>query len=309
MQTLRQGISDEDIIALLRDPVHDGDEKARRAAIAAALCATFGLKSLRIWKHLGDPPSFHMAANGYEITIGRVAGLLLQGKFRNHVCESAGVMIPRPASKAVWEIWAEALLRIVEEVDLGEASHPTHQTKEWLRIYLSGCAIAPSDQKDAAVHEGRPFWREEAIFIYVNDFRKWMSRETGDALDAGKICADFHAIRMEHCREHYYMPAKGQYYSRKEKEAEKGKRTTRSYWRMPPSLVEELGRRFRSESTGGWRPRSLLKGHGSAPLPIPALQEVPNLRGVQPEGVVRCEDGNSPDKSRSSYPEFCSRWS
>ena len=242
----RQEISDGDIIALLRDPVHDGDEKNRRDAIEEALCATLGLKSLLIWKNLGDPPSFHMAANGYEITIGRVAGLLLQGKFRNHVCESAGVMIPRPASKAVWETWAEALLRIVEVVDLGEASHPTHQTKEWLRIYLAGCAIAPSDQKDSAVHEGRPFWREGAVFVYVNDYRKMLVREMDDTSDAGKICSAFHAIGMKNCVEHCYIPAP-RHHAREGRVAERGRRTTRSYWKIPPQLVAELGLTERQE--------------------------------------------------------------
>lgn len=229
MQTeLRQGISDDAIIELLRDPAYDGDEKGRRDAIAEALCATLGLKSLLIWKNQGDPPSFHMEANGYEITIGRVAGLLMQTKFRNHLAESAGIMIPRPASKAVWEIWADALLRIVEEVDLGDASHPTHQTKEYLRIYLSHYAISAADEKDGAVREGRPFWKDGAILVYVNEYRKWMVREMGDTPDARKICVSFHAIGMENCVEHYYMPAKQQ-------------RTTRSYWQMPPSLVAELG--------------------------------------------------------------------
>ena len=37
---LRQGISDDAIIELLRDPAYDGDEKGRRDAIAEALCAT-----------------------------------------------------------------------------------------------------------------------------------------------------------------------------------------------------------------------------------------------------------------------------
>ena len=243
----RQESSDGDIIALLRDPVHDGDEKGRRDAIAAALCAALGLKSLLIWKNLGDPPSFHMKADGSEITIGRAAGLLLQSKFRNHVAESAGIIIPRPASKAGWEIWAQALLRIVEEVDLGDASHPTRGTREFVRLYLGSHAIAPSEQKDSAAYEGRPFWKDGAIFIYVNDYRKWMSRETGDALDAKKICADFHAIRMEHCREHCSMPAKRQYYSREKREPANPKRTTRSYWRMPTSLVAELGLSERQE--------------------------------------------------------------
>ena len=237
----REGTLDSDLIELLRDPAYDGDEKARRDAIATKLCAIFRLKSLRVWKNVGDPPCFHMEANGYEITIGRAAGLLLQGKFRNHVCESAGVMIPRPASKAGWEIWAQALLRIVEEVDLGDASHPTRGTREFVRLYLGSHAIAPSEQKDSAAYEGRPFWKDGAIFIYVNDYRKWMSRETGDALDAKKICADFHAIRMEHCREHCSMPAKRQYYSREKREPANPQRTTRSYWKIPPPLVAELG--------------------------------------------------------------------
>ena len=220
-----EGLSD-----LLEQFECEGQTTATRDAISSELCKKLRLQSLVIRRHLGDPPIFHMVVNGAEGRIGRVEHITSQRKFRERVAECVPVLLPRIKPRE-WDECAQAILYIAEDVDLGDASHPSRQTTENLRVYLSQYFVRPADAKDAAARAGEPFWYQESLWISTRDYGKWMRRELGDMVSQRQICVSFHAIDMKPKAIHY----------NNEEDKGKKRRTSGQFWKVPAKIVAELG--------------------------------------------------------------------
>ena len=199
--------------------------------IANAVCRRLGLRSLVIRKHKGDPPIFHMVANGCDGSIGRVAEITSQTKFRNRVAECCGhwaLKIPRQQ----WEECVQSILDIAEEIDLGDASHPRRQTTEQLREYLVQYFVRPEADKDQAAQARQPFWYHGSAWISARDYGKWLVRSVGDVLTHREICSSFHMLGMEPKTIHFYAD-----------KGKKGKerRTSGQFWQITSDIGVELG--------------------------------------------------------------------
>lgn len=218
-----------DLSEVLDQARYEGQPETHREAISQALCRRLGLRSLVIRKHLGNPPMFHMSANGQEGTIGRIHNVTSQKTFRDRVAECTGLLPPNQPHRE-WEDCAQAILDIAEDVDLGDASHPTRQTIENLRVYLSQYVIRPAEDLDIAAEHGEPFWYQGSPWVSTRDYGKWARRVVGDMLSHREICTSFHAIEMAPKAIHYCVHKGNRKW-----------RTTGQFWRLSAKVVQELG--------------------------------------------------------------------
>ena len=103
--------------------------------LKANLKTLFRVDIIRIVKYAGDPPIYYMYTKQGDITLGEINSITSQTKFRNMLAKITGVWITAVSLKA-WDKRVQALLLACEEIDVGDASHPTQETNAWLEEYL-----------------------------------------------------------------------------------------------------------------------------------------------------------------------------
>ena len=142
-----------------------------KAELTKTLTLILGITINRLTKFAGDPPVYWMSTTEGDITLGSVANLISQAKFRNAVAAATTQLIPgyKPDQ---WHKIAQTLLRACEEVALGEASHPSLETTMWLESYLTD--YPPLEDRNQAAVTRRPFTGQDSIYIYINSFLRYI---------------------------------------------------------------------------------------------------------------------------------------
>ena len=150
----------------------------QREALTHNLTTLFNVDIDRISKYLGDPPIFHMSTRQGDITIGPVANIISQEKFIGAVVAATSILIPRVARR-VWDQRVQAILLAAEEVEVGDASHPSWETHAWLEEYLLD--RPPRDEEDwhLAAENKKPFMQRGRTHIFAEDFRRWLELSSG----------------------------------------------------------------------------------------------------------------------------------
>ena len=105
-----------------------------------------------IVKYAGDPPIYYMYTKQGDITLGEINSITSQAVFRK----------------------VQALLLACEEIDAGDASHPTQETSAWLEKYLLKKPPREEDEWEKAAEGKQPFIRHGKVHIFLGDFRKWL---------------------------------------------------------------------------------------------------------------------------------------
>ena len=169
-----------------------------------------------IVKYAGDPPIYYMYTKQGDITLGEINSITSQAIFRNMVASITGVWITAVSRKA-WDKRVQALLLVCEEIDAGDASHPTQETNAWLEEYLLKKPPREEDEWEKAAEAKQPFILHGKVHIFLDDFRRW--------LDLNGEQATSHALRRR----------LRQYQARTEKINVKvgNTRTSRTTWQLP----------------------------------------------------------------------------
>ena len=141
------------------------------------LSTLFDVGILKILKYVGDPPTYRMFTDQGDITVGQVGNLVNQKNFRELVAAATGVLISK-CSSAAWEKRAQALLEACESVDVGDSSHPVRETRAWITAYLADRTITQDVNQSAVTR--KPFVKNGDIYIYIQDFRKWIEHDAGE---------------------------------------------------------------------------------------------------------------------------------
>ena len=159
-----------------------------------------------------------MSTEDGDITLGTPNQMLNQNSFRSAIFGATNTAIPT-CNKAEWQRRLEALGRICEEDDAGEASRPVAETIEWLDRYMTENTV--TDQMEQAMVASAPFIHRGQVHFFGDDLRKWIESHTGLKLSS-------HAMgqRMRRCgwqteNVNFNLP-------------ESGRRTTRTCWTRPP---------------------------------------------------------------------------
>ena len=170
------------------------DEKVNsdqeREAIRHHLSTVWSVRINRLVKTLGDPPEFWMSTGQGEITIGKVDNIIRQSAFRALVAASTSKLIPKVA-EAKWQDVAQALLNLAEEEDLGAASHPKEEIREWILRYLDDKRAVTQDE-EGAMHQRQPFVKNGETNIFMDDFRIWLKTRNDIAITGYELSRRMH---------------------------------------------------------------------------------------------------------------------
>ena len=205
----------------------DGRETIRRE-----LANIWGFRIRRLVKTLGDPPEFWMITDQGEITFGKIGNLIRQTAFRETVAACTGKLI-QECPRARWNELAQAILSIAEEEDLGIASHPKEEIREWTLRYLEEKLIATEDQ-EGAINQRQPFVKNGKTNIFQDDFRIWLKSRNNVDLTAYALSGRMKRAGFGINRPKLKTPA-----ASNEGGKAKENRTTRYTWTVPRQWLQE----------------------------------------------------------------------
>ena len=154
----------------------------------------FRVDIIRIVRYAGDPPIYYMYTKQGDITLGEINSIPSQTVFRNMLATITGVWITAVSRKA-WDKRVQALLWACEEIDVGDASHPTQETNAWLDEYFLERLLRKEDEWEKAAEVKHPFILHGKVHIFLDDFRKWLDLALGEQVTS-------HALgrRLKQCQ-------------------------------------------------------------------------------------------------------------
>ena len=180
--------AEEQLDDALRQPPEDQPE-----VLKDNLDTLLTVNIIRIVKYLGDPPIYYMYTQQGDITLGEIDSITSQKKFRDQVAAATGVWIPAVSRKA-WDQRVQAILLVCEEIDVGDASHPTQETIAWLDEYLLEKPPREEYEWQKAAENKLPFIHDEKVHIFLDDFRRWLDLTMGH-----QVTPYFLSLRLQQC--------------------------------------------------------------------------------------------------------------
>ena len=168
--------AEEQLTEALAQPPEDQPE-----VLKDTLETLFRVDIIRIVRYAGDPPIYYMYTKQGDITLGEINKITSQISFRNMVATITGVWISAVSKKA-WDQRVQALLLACEEIDVGDASHPAHETNAWLEEYLLEKPPREEDEWEKAAEAKQPFILHGKVHIFLDDFRKWLDLNIGEQI-------------------------------------------------------------------------------------------------------------------------------
>ena len=182
-------LAEEQLSEALAQPPEDQPE-----VLKETLETLFRVDIIRIVRYAGDPPVYYMYTKQGDITLGEINSVTSQIVFRNMVATITGVRISAVSRKA-WDKRVQALLLACEEIDVGDASHPTQETNAWLEEYLLEKPPWEEDEWEKAAEAKQPFILNGKVHIFLDDFRKWLDLNIGEQVTS-------HALgrRLKQCQ-------------------------------------------------------------------------------------------------------------
>ena len=201
----------------LQSPTDDNNNRDPREVLKDTLAKSLGFRINRMLKYTGDPSVYWMHTDQGDIRIGKISNITNAQNFRNIVAEITGLIIPRFNGQA-WDIRAQALLKLCEPVDVGDASVPEQQMREWLERYLASRNVTDEDGMAAAISQRTPFQHDGRIHILLDDLRSWIKIRAGTDLSSHEVASRLHQAGAESKQVNIMID---------------GKRTSRHCWRIP----------------------------------------------------------------------------
>lgn len=185
--------------------------------ILGSLSAAFGVK-VDAWVQFGrEKPIYSLVlAGGIEIKIGGVAAVVESDKaFRQAIYAQTGHVVP-PVGRARWPGVVEALARIVT-VHEAEDATDVASVRAGVEAYVRGADRYQASQRDLSCDEGKTLIEDGWIYIYFENFRKWLNFRSGDRWDKPTL---LNAMRLTGFERHKLDFRRGD------------DRTSKSYWRV-----------------------------------------------------------------------------
>ena len=213
------------MLSALEDPPEDQAQVLRDC-----LATLIGLDITRIIKQQGNPPVFHMETEQGNFTIGRIDRIYSQAKFRQVVGLVTKVVVPSVTSH-VWDQRIQAILRVCEDIEVGDASHASHQereeTRRWVEEYLLEKPPREEEEWEKAVIAELPFVKAGKTHILIRDFQRWLGFRMSLQVESGEIEKLLRQVGIESKRVHVWL--------------ESGRRTSRSTWLVPEDFLPRRG--------------------------------------------------------------------
>lgn len=193
--------------------------------ILEVISRILGVRVLRFLKLQADQPSYIIETSRGRIDFNGSSKLLNPTNFQEKVfdCIGKAVTIKRPKLARMME----SLYQVVEVIDLGEEATKAGALKAFLREYLEERTIYEGDEFHQGAFHYMPCRRGEEIFIFLNDFSKWVKFSKMESLDKSEVLKQFALMGIQRKT----IKAKSQ----------TGKTTTRNGYAIPVSWLDVGG--------------------------------------------------------------------
>jgi hypothetical protein len=185
---------------------------------AQMLSEVLGFSFVRIIKYAAADPLYYLVCGDQRISLGDVDGLIIQRRLRSRVAALLGVYMPEISGKK-WQRVAQMLLDMCEEESLGDANTEGGLVSMWLREYLAN-SPQMSNLEEAA-SDRLPFKQEDGLYIFLDQFRFWLSVTRAEHPTLKTLGAYLRAINCEPSIMYCVL---------------NGKPTTREVWGLPETF-------------------------------------------------------------------------
>ena len=204
-----------------------------------------GVDIIRVAKDSGDKPVYCMHTEQGTITLDTIDHVTSRKRCTDRIAEVTGVVVP-VVSPEVWGRYAQAILRLCEDVGAGDPGDPDQEeTRSWLDGYLIERYVR--DEKeweevardwDNAAQRQVPFLKRGLIRIFREDFIEWLGKKLDKRLGLHERGRRLRLVEAEPGRVNVHV---------EDCRTRRTRRTSRSVWKLPDTFqppqrdVEEPG--------------------------------------------------------------------
>lgn len=209
------------------EAVQQGDSTPddEREGFMRDVSSLLGFKIRRVLKFITDPPQYRLVLDEGTIHLGGVESILQAQKFRASIAAVSGHLIDRFKSDR-WDPVAQAILRSVEELDLGADSSAEGLVHEWVGEYLS--QHRPTPDRQEAIPVRVPFLDpDDQPAFFLSEFRSWLAFHRDERMGRRQIAT---LLRSAACTPRVVA------YTREGD----GHRSTVQVWVVPPSVAARI---------------------------------------------------------------------
>jgi len=149
----------------------DKETAEGREKILERLSKMWGFRVIQVIKYLSDPPLYRIVTergNTSQFTVDCVAS---QNKLKNLLADTTKKFIP-PVKREDWHNVAQLVLDASVDVPIGDESTEAGMANDWIEQYLTEKTIFKDPVEADSVKA--PFIKDGGLYIYLEDFRKWI---------------------------------------------------------------------------------------------------------------------------------------
>ena len=210
----------EEIASTVEVEGQPDDPEAHRKAVLEALSARLGIGIIRFIKYTSEPGYYRLETTHGMVNLGGISGISNQKTFRDRVADATGIFIP-PFKSDKWNRFAQLLLDVREEVDLGSEVTEAGLIRDWINSYLE--THQPITDRDAALEVGQPYLESGFCYVSLNSVRRFLVLEYGEKVSLRDL-----AKMLRPHAEPVTL-----FYKRRN-----GRRSSRSLWKLSSEVFE-----------------------------------------------------------------------
>jgi hypothetical protein len=209
---------------VIDETIDENERQEARQNVLDAISNMIGIRITRIVRHPAEEPIFRVVTPQHNIMMGDASFLLDFEKFQKKIFAHAGHYI-KGFNKKTWGKVAALFPKVWEDESIGEEATEQGGITAWIAEYLiNNEPEADLEMIDDAIHRYAPVEKDNEVFIFGTDFRRWLFTNHGEKISAQKLGAMFRSVGME--------PKVVSFQTARMK-----KPSTRSAWRVPGDLL------------------------------------------------------------------------
>jgi hypothetical protein len=164
-----------------RDEGDFTQERKKEASNAAS--ALLGVNIIAVKKYKQEPePIFEVVLSpGGRVELGNVKQLIGNANFVAHIAAHTGKLLPTFKGKK-WRNIAQALLDMVEEIEVSKESNLDGMVGGWLQGYLEKLTWHEKDEKGLADNK-RPFIYQDNCFVFLEKVFDYVKKRSPSMTD------------------------------------------------------------------------------------------------------------------------------
>lgn len=197
------------------------EKEKTREVLLNTVSNLLDIRILKAVKYTCDPPQYRLITSRGTVKLTDAGQLLSQTQFRKAILSGTDVVVPKFKGDKFDGI-VQAIVNSCVEESLGEEATDAGTAKVWLQTYMQEKRIIKN--KDEAVEMNYPYKDLDNgnIYIFGNDFRKWLRINQGERISAKEMGS---ILRAYDCEPEKLNITIG------------GQHTTRGVWKVPNELI------------------------------------------------------------------------